>query len=148
MKESEQIAFGIVGIGAAGGLHAGILQTEVAVFGNAVKMIRDENAEAVVIACPDPTHAHLVKERLRPEKPVLCEKPLTDSTRAALDAGSVGVPVVFKRWHGNADLDPGVDPGWLIINAKIYGKNAEPKLADGVWEGQMVRSSVGVEVAR
>jgi myo-inositol 2-dehydrogenase / D-chiro-inositol 1-dehydrogenase len=48
-------------------------------------MIRDENVDAVVIASPDPTHAPLVKECLRLEKPVLCEKPLADSADAALE---------------------------------------------------------------
>jgi myo-inositol 2-dehydrogenase/D-chiro-inositol 1-dehydrogenase len=38
-----------------------------------------------VIASPDPTHAPLVLECLRLEKPVLCEKPLADSAEAALD---------------------------------------------------------------
>src|ERR671917_435513 len=161
-----------------GGLHAGILQTEVAnarlaavadldreragkvaersgtdVFGDAVAMIRDENVDAVVIASPDPTHAPLVKECLSLGKPVLCEKPLADSAEAALEvveaevelgrklvqvgfmrrydpqhvaakeaveAGSVGAPVVFKGWHRNADLDPGIDSEWVVINAMIH----------------------------
>ena len=110
VRKSEQIAVGVVGTGGMGGLHAGILQTEVAsarlaavadldreraekvaeksgaaIFGDAVEMIRDENVEAVVIASPDPTHAPLVKECLELEKPVLCEKPLADSAEAALE---------------------------------------------------------------
>src|SRR5919107_4318201 len=74
MEKSEQISVGVVGTGGMGGLHAGILQTEVAnarlaavadlnreragkvaersgayVFGDAVAMIQDENVDAVVI---------------------------------------------------------------------------------------------------
>jgi myo-inositol 2-dehydrogenase/D-chiro-inositol 1-dehydrogenase len=201
-----------------GGLHAGILQTEVAnarlaavadldreragkvaersgadVFGDAVAMIRDENVDAVVIASPDPTHAALVKECLSLGKPVLCEKPLADSAEAALEvveaevelgrklvqvgfmrrydpqhvaakeaveAGSVGAPVIFTGWHRNADLDPGIDSEWVVINAMIHdidsarwfieeeieevyvrGKNTEAKLGEDVWDVQMVQFS-------
>lgn len=218
MRESEQIRVGVVGTGGMGGLHAGILQTEVAgarlaavadldtdragtvaeksgaaVFGDAVEMIRDKDVDAVVIASPDPTHAPLVKECLRLEKPVLCEKPLADSAETALevveaevelgrklvqvgfmrrydpqhvaakeavDSGSVGAPVVFKGWHRNADLDPGIDSEWVVINAMIHdidsarwfieeeveevyvlGKNTEPKLGEDVWDVQMVQFS-------
>ena len=218
MRKSERIAVGVVGTGGMGGLHAGILQTEVAnarlaavadldreragkvaersgadVFGDAVAMIRDENVDAVVIASPDPTHASLVKECLSLGKPVLCEKPLADSAEAALEvveaevelgrklvqvgfmrrydpqhvaakeaveAGSVGAPVVFKGWHRNADLDPGIDSEWVVINAMIHdidsarwfieedieevyvrGKNTEAKLGEDVWDVQMVQFS-------
>ncbi len=218
MRKSEQIAVGVVGTGGMGGLHAGILQTEVAsarlaavadldaeraekvaeksgaaVFGDAVEMIRDENVEAVVIASPDPTHAPLVKECLELEKPVLCEKPLADSAEAALEvvkaevelgrrlvqvgfmrrydpqhvavkeaigSGSVGAPVVFKGWHRNADLDPGIDSEWVVINATIHdidsarwfieeeieevfvrGMNTAPKLGDDVWDVQLIQFS-------
>lgn len=218
MDKSEQIAVGVVGTGGMGGLHAGILQTEVAnarlaavadldaeragkvaeksratVFTDAMEMIRDENIDAVVIASPDPTHAPLVKECLKLEKPVLCEKPLADSAEAALEvveaevelgrklvqvgfmrrydpqhvaakqavgAGSVGAPVVFKGWHRNADLDPGIDSEWVVINAMIHdidsarwfieeeieevyvrGKNTAPKLGEDVWDVQLVQFS-------
>src|SRR5215203_2514353 len=201
-----------------GGLHAGILQTGVAnarlaavadldterawkvaeksgaaVFTDAEEMIQDENIDAVLVASPDPTHAPLVKECLRLEKPVLCEKPLADSAEAALevveaevevgrklvqvgfmrrydpqhvavkeaiDAGSVGPPVVFKGWHRNADLDPGIDSEWVVINAMIHdidsarwfigeeieevyvrGKNTAPKLGEEVWDVQLVQFS-------
>ena len=110
MEKSEQISVGVVGTGGMGGLHAGILQTEVAnarlaavadldeeragkvaeksgaaVFTDAEEMIWDDNVDAVLVASPDPTHAPLVKECLRLEKPVLCEKPLADSAEAALE---------------------------------------------------------------
>src|SRR5919112_60087 len=107
MEKSEQISVGVVGTGGMGGLHAGILQDEVAnarlaavadldteraekiaeksgaaVFTDAEEMIQDENIDAVLVASPDPTHAPLVKECLKLEKPVLCEKPLADSAEA------------------------------------------------------------------
>ncbi len=214
----EQISVGVVGTGGMGGMHAEILQSEVAnarlaavadldteragkvaeksgaaVFTDAEEMIRDENIDAVVVASPDPTHAPLVKECLRLEKPVLCEKPLADSADAALevvqaevklgrklvqvgfmrrydpqhvaakeaiDTGSVGAPVVFKGWHRNADLDPGIDSEWVVINAMIHdidsarwfieeeieevyvrGKNTAPKLGEEVWDVQLVQFS-------
>lgn len=218
MEKSEQISVGVVGTGGMGGLHAGILQDEVAnarlvavadldteraekvaeksgaaVFTDAEEMIRDETVEAIIVASPDPTHAPLVKECLRLEKPVLCEKPLADSADAALevveaeaelgrklvqvgfmrrydqqhvaakeavDAGSVGAPVVFKGWHRNADVDPGIDSPWVVINAMIHdidsarwfieeeieevyvrGKNTAPKLGEDVWDVQLVQFS-------
>jgi myo-inositol 2-dehydrogenase / D-chiro-inositol 1-dehydrogenase len=106
-----QIAVGVVGAGGMGGMHAENLHSRVAdarltavadldsaragklaemcdsaaVFEDAVELIRDDSVEAVVIASPDPTHAPLVLECLRNEKPVLCEKPLADSADAALE---------------------------------------------------------------
>lgn len=218
MEKSEQVSVGVVGTGGMGGLHAEILQSEVAnarlaavadleekraekaaaksgaaVFTDAEEMIQDESIDAVLVASPDPTHAPLVKECLRLEKPVLCEKPLADSAEAALevveaevelgrklvqvgfmrrydpqhvaakeavDAGSVGTPVVFKGWHRNADLDPGIDSEWVVINAMIHdidsarwfieeeieevyvrGKNTAPKLGEDVWDVQLVQFS-------
>src|SRR5215218_8442603 len=218
MGNSEQIAVGVIGTGGMGGMHAEVIQTEVAsarlaavadldteraekvaeksgaaVFTDAEEMIRDENIDAVLVASPDPTHAPLVKECLRLEKPVLCEKPLADSAEAALevveaevelgrklvqvgfmrrydpqhvavkeavDTGTVGAPVVFKGWHRNADLDPGIDSEWVVINAMIHdidsarwfieeeieevyvrGKNTAPKLGKAVWDVQLVQFS-------
>ena len=105
------IAVGVVGTGGMGGMHAENLHSRVAharlvavadpdtaraerlaercgsaaVFEDTVELIRDESVEAVVLASPDPTHAPLVLECLRNEKPVLCEKPLADSADAALE---------------------------------------------------------------
>src|SRR5919107_1701946 len=214
MEKSEQISVGVVGTGGMGGLHAGILQDEVAnarlaavadldtepaekiraaVFTDAEEMIQDENIDAVLVASPDPTHAPLVKECLKLEKPVLCEKPLADSAEAALEvveaevelgrklvqvgfmrrydpqhvaakeaveAGSVGAPVVFKGWHRNADIEPGIDSEWVVINAMIHdidsarwfieeeieevyvrGKNTAPKLGEEVLDVQLIQIS-------
>jgi myo-inositol 2-dehydrogenase/D-chiro-inositol 1-dehydrogenase len=215
----EQVAVGVVGTGGMGGMHAENLHARVAdarlaavadldtaraeklaersgsaaVFQDAVELIRDDRVEAVVIASPDPTHAPLVLECLKNEKPVLCEKPLADSADAALkvveaevglgrklvqvgfmrrydpqhvaakeavESGSVGAPVVFKGWHRNADLDPGITSEWVVINATIHdidsarwfieeeieevyvrGMNTAPKLGEDVWDLQLIQFS-------
>src|SRR3712207_5730048 len=219
MGNSEHIAVGVIGTGGMGGMHAENLHSRaagarlaavadldtaraeklaersgsVAVFRDAVDLIRDDNVEAVVIASPDPTHAPLALECLKNEKPVLCEKPLADSADAALkvveaevelgrklvqvgfmrrydpqhvavkeavESGSVGAPVVFKGWHRNADLDPGITSEWVVINATIHdidsarwfieeeieevyvrGMNTAPKLGEDVWDLQLIQFS-------
>ena len=219
MGNSEQIAVGVIGTGGMGGMHAENLHSRAAgarlaavadldtaraeklaersgtaaVFRDAVDLIRDDNVEAVVIASPDPTHAPLVLECLKNEKPVLCEKPLADSAEAALRvveaevelgrklvqvgfmrrydpqhvavkeavaSGAVGAPVVFKGWHRNADLDPGINSEWVVINATIHdidsarwfleqeieevylrGVNTAPKLGEDVWDVQLIQFS-------
>jgi myo-inositol 2-dehydrogenase/D-chiro-inositol 1-dehydrogenase len=218
MRNSEQVAVGVIGTGGMGGMHAENLHSRVAdarvvavadldaaraeklaersgsaVFQDAVELIRDENVEAVVVASPDPTHAPLVLECLKNDKPVLCEKPLADSADAALkvveaevelgrklvqvgfmrrydpqhvaakeavESGTVGAPVVFKGWHRNADLDPGIDSEWVVINATIHdldsarwfieeeieevyvrGMNTAPKLGEDVWDLQLIQFS-------
>jgi myo-inositol 2-dehydrogenase / D-chiro-inositol 1-dehydrogenase len=215
----EQIAVGVIGTGGMGGMHAENLHTRVAnarlvavsdvdaeragkiaeqydsaaVCTDGAELIRDENVEAVVIASPDPTHASLVLECLKAEKPVLCEKPLADSADAALEvveaevglgrklaqvgfmrrydpqhvavkeaveSGAVGAPVVFKGWHRNADVEPGITSEWVVINATIHdidsarwfieeeiaevyvrGMNTAPKLGGNVWDLQLIHFS-------
>ncbi len=219
MEKLEQIPVGVIGTGGMGGMHAENLHTRVAnarlaavsdvdaeragkiaerygsaaVFTDGAEMIREENVEAVVIASPDPTHAPLLLECLKAEKPVLCEKPLAHSAEAALEvveaetglgrklvqvgfmrrydpqhvgvkeaveSGAVGAPVVFKGWHRNPDLDPGVDSEWVVINATIHdidsarwfieeeieevyvrGMNTAPKLGEDVWDLQLIQFS-------
>ncbi len=219
MGKSEQISVGVIGTGGMGSMHAENIHSRVAgarlaavsdvdtkragevagkygsaaVFGDAVELIRDEGVEAVVIASPDPTHAPLVLECLKNEKPVLCEKPLADSADAALavveaevdlgrklvqvgfmrrydprhvaakeavESGAVGEPVVFKGWHRNADVPPGIDSEWVVINSTIHdidsarwfigeeieevfvrGMNTAPKLGEDVWDVQMIQFS-------
>ena len=111
MGEFERISVGVIGTGGMGGMHAENLYSRVpgarlaavadldtaragklagrsgsaAVFEDSVELIRDDDVEAVVIASPDPTHAPLVLECLKCDKPVLCEKPLADSADAALE---------------------------------------------------------------
>ena len=219
MGKHKQISVGVIGTGGMGGMHAENLHTKAAnarlaavsdvdaeragkvaerygsaaVYTDGAELIRDENVEAVVIASPDPTHAPLVLECLKAEKPVLCEKPLADSAEAALEvveaetglgrklvqvgfmrrydpqhvalkealsSGTVGAPVVFKGWHRNADIDPGIDSAWVVINATIHdidsarwfveeeieevyvrGMNTAPKLGEEVWDVQLIQFS-------
>jgi myo-inositol 2-dehydrogenase / D-chiro-inositol 1-dehydrogenase len=219
MGKSEQISVGVIGTGGMGGMHVENLHARVAnarlaavsdvdaaraeevaerygsaaVYTDGVELIRDEDVEAVVIASPDPTHAPLVQDCLKAEKPVLCEKPLADSAEAALEvveaevglgrklvhvgfmrrydpqhvavkealsSGDMGAPVVFKGWHRNADLDPGIDSEWVVINATIHdidsarwfmeeeieevyvrGVNTAPKLGEEVWDVQLIQFS-------
>jgi myo-inositol 2-dehydrogenase/D-chiro-inositol 1-dehydrogenase len=103
----EAISVGVIGVGGMGGTHARNLHAKVAgarlaavmdadqtwaeaiaaacgsaqVFDDAHDLIHAEGIEAVLIASPDATHAGLVLECLRVNKPVLCEKPL--ATRVA-----------------------------------------------------------------
>jgi myo-inositol 2-dehydrogenase/D-chiro-inositol 1-dehydrogenase len=82
------------------------------------------------------------------------------AVKEAIGSGSVGAPVVFKGWHRNADLDPGIDSEWVVINATIHdidsarwfieeeieevfvrGTNTAPKLGDDVWDVQLIQFS-------
>ena len=35
-------------------------------------------------------------------------------------SGAIGEPVLFKGWHRNAQIPPGVDSEWVVINAAIH----------------------------
>src|ERR687886_583305 len=104
------LAVGVIGTGAMGTRHALNLHRYVAgarvaalydldrdraaqvaprcggaqVFGDPVELIQAAGVDAVVIVSPDPTHAALVQECLRSQKPVFCEKPLATTTADAL----------------------------------------------------------------
>src|ERR671916_2835852 len=114
MGKPEQISVGVIGTGGMGGMHAENLHARVAnarlaavsdvdaeragkiaerygsaaVYTDGVELIRDDNVEAVVIASPDPTHAPLVLECLKNEKPVLCEKPRSEEHTSELQSHS------------------------------------------------------------
>jgi myo-inositol 2-dehydrogenase/D-chiro-inositol 1-dehydrogenase len=99
------VSVGVIGAGGMGGRHAGNLSRVARVFGvsdldperarkvalgcgarvfeSPGDLIRHPEVEAVVVASPDHTHAGLVLECLRYEKPVLCEKPLTTGVEDA-----------------------------------------------------------------
>src|SRR4029453_7355814 len=36
-------------------------------------------------------------------------------------SGTIGRPVLFKGWHRNPQMPPGVDSEWVVINAGIHG---------------------------
>jgi myo-inositol 2-dehydrogenase/D-chiro-inositol 1-dehydrogenase len=80
------------------------------------------------------------------------------AVKEAIASGAVGAPVVFKGWHRNADLDPGIDSGWVVISATIHdidsarwfveeeieevyvrGMNTAPKLGEDVWDVQLIQ---------
>ncbi len=52
-------------------------------YADGVELIRDRDVEAVVVASPDPTHAHYVLACLEMGKPVFCEKPLATAVEDA-----------------------------------------------------------------
>jgi myo-inositol 2-dehydrogenase/D-chiro-inositol 1-dehydrogenase len=154
--ESGRIAVGVVGSGGMGCMHAENLRWKVpgarltavadpdttraeelagrcgpaTVFEDPVDLIRDPGIEAVVVASPDPTHAPLVLECLRNAKPVLCEKPLADSSSAALQVveAEVGlgrrlVQVGFMRRY---------DPQHVAVKEAVEsGTIGEPVLFKG-----------------
>jgi len=135
--DSEPLRVGVVGTGGIGGRHAENLHSRmvdaqlaavmdadaarasevaarcgsVPVFEDASELIRSEGIDAVLIASPDDSHAELVLECLRMEKPVLCEKPLAtslDEARTIVDAevalGRRLVQVGFCRRYDNQHL--------------------------------------------
>lgn len=82
------------------------------------------------------------------------------AVKEAVESGTVGAPVVFKGWHRNADIDPGIDSEWVVINATIHdidsarwfigeeieevyvrGMNTAPKLGEAVWDVQLIQFS-------
>jgi myo-inositol 2-dehydrogenase/D-chiro-inositol 1-dehydrogenase len=109
MAASRTIAVGVIGTGGMGTRHALNLHRHVVgahviavydfdterarqaatacgsaeVFDDPVRLIRDEQVDAVVVASPDATHVDFVLECLRCRKPVLCEKPLATTAAAA-----------------------------------------------------------------
>ena len=84
----------------------------VMVFEDGRELIQQDGIDAVVITTPDETHAGLVMECLRNDKPVFCEKPLATSVedaRRIVDAeGELGKKVVqvgFMRRYDPQHLD-------------------------------------------
>ena len=84
----------------------------VVVFEDEQALIRHDGVDAVVVTTPDDTHAGLVMECLRHEKPVFCEKPLAttvDDARTIVDAeaglGRKMVQVGFMRRYDPRHLD-------------------------------------------
>lgn len=56
----------------------------VAVYTDPVTLISDTSVDAVLVASPDATHEQLVLAALEERKPVLCEKPLAETTAGCL----------------------------------------------------------------
>lgn len=81
-------------------------------------LVGDAAVAAVLIAAPDPTHAGLILDCLKADKPVLCEKPLaTDlaDARSVIEAEVAGgrrrVQVGFMRRY---------DPGFLELKHTLH----------------------------
>ncbi|MGH3089276.1 MAG: Gfo/Idh/MocA family oxidoreductase [Rubrobacteraceae bacterium] len=136
---SDEISVGVIGAGGMGTRHAETLSAKVpgasvegvtdpdrsraeklaadcgpdaVVFENERELIGDERIDAVVITSPDDTHAGLVMECVRHEKPVFCEKPLAttvEDARGIVDAevelGGKVVQVGFMRRYDPRHLD-------------------------------------------
>src|SRR5918995_3515784 len=61
------------------------------------------------------------------------------AVKEAVASGSMGAPVVFKGWHRNADLDPGITSEWVVINATIHDlDSARWYLGEEIEEGYPV----------
>src|SRR5215208_6908942 len=111
-----------------------------AVFTDGAELIRDENVEAVVIASPDPTHAPLVLECLKMEKPVLCEKPLADSAEAALEV--VEAEVELGRKLVQVGFMRRYDPQHVAVARKATeGEIGRPLMFKGVHRAPEVPTS-------
>jgi myo-inositol 2-dehydrogenase/D-chiro-inositol 1-dehydrogenase len=85
---------------------------EVTVFENEQALIEQDGIDAVVVTTPDESHAGLVVECLKREKPVFCEKPLAatieDARRiveAEVELGKKVVRVGFMRRYDPKHLD-------------------------------------------
>jgi myo-inositol 2-dehydrogenase / D-chiro-inositol 1-dehydrogenase len=82
------------------------------------------------------------------------------AVKEAVASGAVGEPVLFKGWHRNAGIEPGITSEWVVINATIHdldstrwflgqeieevyvrGVNTEPELGEDVWDLQLIQLS-------
>ena len=101
-----------------------------AVYTDPVELIRHDAVEAVVIASPDPTHLPLVLECLENEKPVLCEKPLSENAAGALEI--VDVEVELGRKLVQVGFMRRYDPQHVAVKEAVAsGAIGEPMLFKG-----------------
>jgi myo-inositol 2-dehydrogenase/D-chiro-inositol 1-dehydrogenase len=54
-------------------------------------------------------------------------------------SGAIGEPVLFKGWHRNAEIPPGVDSGWVVVNAAIHDLDSARWMLDAEVEEVFVR---------
>jgi myo-inositol 2-dehydrogenase/D-chiro-inositol 1-dehydrogenase len=54
-------------------------------------------------------------------------------------SGAIGEPVLFKGWHRNAQIPPGVDSEWVVINAAIHDLDSARWMLDAEVEEAFVR---------
>ncbi len=54
-------------------------------------------------------------------------------------SGTIGQPVLFKGWHRNAEIPPGADSEWVVINAAIHDLDSARWMLSGEIEEVFVR---------
>ena len=54
-------------------------------------------------------------------------------------SGAIGEPVLFKGWHRNAQIPPGVDSEWVVINAAIHDLDSARWMLEAEVEEAFVR---------
>jgi len=54
-------------------------------------------------------------------------------------SGAIGEPVLFKGWHRNAQIPPGADSEWVVINAAIHDLDSARWMLDAEVEEAFVR---------
>ena len=54
-------------------------------------------------------------------------------------SGAIGEPVLFKGWHRNVQIPPGVDSEWVVINAAIHDLDSARWMLDAEVEEAFVR---------
>jgi myo-inositol 2-dehydrogenase/D-chiro-inositol 1-dehydrogenase len=54
-------------------------------------------------------------------------------------SGAIGEPVLFKGWHRNAQIPPGVDSEWVVINAAIHDLDSARWMLDAEVQEAFVR---------
>jgi myo-inositol 2-dehydrogenase / D-chiro-inositol 1-dehydrogenase len=117
-----------------------------------VALVKDPDVDVVVVASPDPTHEQFVVACLQEGKPVLCEKPLAETSAACLRvveaeaaAGRRLVQVGFMRRYDpdyralKQALDEGQVGDPLLVHC--IHRNAEPPPYFGS-EGALTESVV------
>jgi myo-inositol 2-dehydrogenase/D-chiro-inositol 1-dehydrogenase len=115
------------------------------VYGDPLELIRDPGVEAVVIASPAETHEPFVFACFEAEKPVLCEKPLASSARAArrvLDAEAA-----LGRRHVQVGFMRRFDPAYVELKSRVdSGAIGTPLLLHCAHRNPAVPPSFGSEM--
>ena len=136
------VRVGVIGVGLMGSDHARIIAGEVSgaevvsiydfdvarakaiasevgaktVADSPEDLIADKGVDAIVIASPDDTHAHLTLSALALHKPVLCEKPLAPSSRECLEV--VAAEVKLGKRLAHVGFMRRYDPSYVAMREK------------------------------
>jgi myo-inositol 2-dehydrogenase/D-chiro-inositol 1-dehydrogenase len=107
------------------------------VFDDPMKLIVDDNVDAVLIASPDGTHADLTLACLKAGKPVLCEKPLATTVADAIKV--LNAEVVLGHKLVSVGFMRRFDPLHVAVkNAATSGEIGRPLLWKGVHRNAQV----------